>query len=265
MPGAGRLEVAIAAKSWGRKAGRGRVAQRPVLREVAFAAEPGECLALLGPSGTGKTTTFRIVLGLDTDFTGSVHRPEGRIGTMFQDPRLLTWLTIEANLRLVAGDKLPTATVARVLEEVGLPGAAKRFPGELSLGMARRAALARALVVEPSLLVLDEPFASLDPRLSASLAAVVARAVRRLRAATLLATHSIDHALATADRILVLSGQPATLAADLPVPDPSDLAGRNALRRELTARFPFLDAEPDSGPERDDDTIRRGAARYHDE
>jgi NitT/TauT family transport system ATP-binding protein len=239
MPGELELDVRIEAKDF---TAAGAI-PRPVLRDVCFTARPGEFLALFGPSGAGKSTTLRIVLGLEHDFLGEVRRPEGRIGAMFQEPRLVPWLSVADNMRLVLGDsEVSEPDIAGLLETVGLPGANDRFPRELSLGMARRAALARALAVAPSLLVLDEPFASLDPSLAARLAGVIERAARQGGATTLLATHDLDQALALADRVLVLSGHPATLSADCRVPDRSDAAGIAALRSELQARFPFFGA-----------------------
>ena len=226
MPGDTALEVAIAAKNYG---------ARPVLRDVRFQAGAGEVLALLGASGTGKSTTLRIAMGLDTAFEGHVHRPPGRLGVVFQEPRLLPWLSTADNLRLVADG----APVAELLAEVGLAGAEAVMPRALSLGMARRAALARALAVRPTLLVLDEPFASLDAQRTAALAALVGRQARARAMTVLLATHDLAPALAVADRILVLAGHPATLQADIPRAEHPDAA---ALRGELLARFPFLEA-----------------------
>jgi NitT/TauT family transport system ATP-binding protein len=204
------------------------------LRNVQFAAAAGEVLALLAPSGTGKTTALRIATGLDTDFTGAVQRPAGRLGTVFQEPRLLPWLTIAGNLRLVQ-PRLTTPEIETFLGLAGLENCAGRMPKELSLGMARRVALARALCVRPALLVMDEPFASLDARLGAQLGRDVTAHARGIGATVLLATHDLDQALAIADRILVLKGAaPATLTADLRAASCS--AG--ALREE----FPFLDA-----------------------
>ena len=226
MPGDAALEVAIAAKRYG---------ARPVLHDVRFRAGAGEVLALLGASGTGKSTTLRIAMGLDTAFEGHVRRPPGRLGVVFQEPRLLPWLNTADNLRLVADG----APVADLLAEVGLAGAEGVMPLALSLGMARRAALARALAVQPTLLVLDEPFASLDARRSAGLAALVARRARERGTTVLLATHDLGPALAIADRVLVLAGHPAGLQADIACaahPDPA------ALRAELLAGFPFLEA-----------------------
>ena len=210
---------------------------RPVLHDVAFTAGPGEVLALFGPSGTGKSTTLRIVMGLDDAYLGVVRRPEGRLGAMFQEPRLLPWMTVGDNLRLVR----PEADYdpAPALAAVGLAGTAGLLPGALSLGMARRAALARALAVDPTLLVLDEPFASLDPQTSRSLRTLIADRAATHGTTVLFSTHEIDHAVACADRLLVLDGSPATLAADMTLPR-DDAAAREAARARLCAAFPFL-------------------------
>lgn len=222
MPGALALELHIAAKLFGRE-------RRTVLHDVRFAAAPGEIIALLGASGAGKSTTLRIALGLDTDFSGRVIRRCLRPGVVFQEPRLLPWLDVADNIRLVCRGE---PDIAALLALVGLPDAGARMPRALSLGMARRVALARALAAAPDLLVLDEPFASLDPGLSAALAASVAAWARAHGATVLMATHDLPQALAVADRVLVLAGTPATLAADTPIS-----AGAAALR----AAFGFLD------------------------
>ena len=217
------LEVSIEAKSFA----------VPVLRNVVFSADGGDFLALLGPSGMGKSTTLRIVLGLDADFTGCVRVPGGRIGAVFQEPRLLPWLSLADNLRLVLTDGVPPPDIPALFAAVGLAGMHDRFPAQVSLGMARRVALIRALAVSPQLLVLDEPFASLDPSLAANLSTLVSRRARQSGMTVLMATHDLDQALSMADRILVLSGHPATLAADEPV------AGAR-LRERLLESFPFL-------------------------
>jgi NitT/TauT family transport system ATP-binding protein len=230
------LEVRIDAKSAREPGGE----LRPILRDVCFSAEPGEFLALFGPSGTGKTTTLRIALGLDSDFQGLVRRTDARVAAVFQEPRLLPWLTVAENLRLVASDGTPAPDISGLLQQVELPGIEQRRPRELSLGMARRVALARALAVDPRLLVLDEPFASLDPALAARLASTVARWARQHGATVLLATHDVDQTLDIAGRVLVLDGRPATLAASFDVPRRSDASGVAKLRTQLKERFPFL-------------------------
>ncbi|MGI4978505.1 MAG: ATP-binding cassette domain-containing protein [Janthinobacterium lividum] len=246
MPGA-RLEVRLRLKRFGAPPGRApalrpaaspsprRNGDLPVLGPVAFDAGPGEVLAVFGPSGTGKSTLLRIVLGLDPAFEGSVARPPGPAGVVFQEPRLAPWLDVAANLRLVAPD-LDAAATAALLAPLGLAGTERMRPSALSLGMQRRVALARALAIRPQWLVLDEPFASLDPGLATTLGAIVARHARDTGAIVLLATHELDQALALATRILVLSGRPATLAADIAVPS----ADRASLRADLLSRFAFL-------------------------
>ena len=230
------LDVHIDAKNVREPAGE----LRPILHDVCFSAEPGEFLALFGPSGTGKTTTLRVVLGLDTDFQGMVRRPDVRVGVVFQEPRLLPWLTVADNLRLVTNDGAPAPDISGLLQQVELPGGERRRPRELSLGMARRVALARALAVDPQLLVLDEPFASLDPALAARLAGTVSRWARQRGATVLLATHDVDQTLDIAGRVLVLDGRPATLAASFDVPRHTDPGSVAELRARLVERFPFL-------------------------
>jgi len=220
-----------------RKAFRRNGEVRPVLHDIGFAVAAGEVVALFGPSGAGKTTTLRIVMGLDAEFEGHVAR-NGRLGAMFQEPLLAPWLTVADNLRLVVTEGVPPPDIPMLLAEAGLPGAGRRLPRELSLGMARRAALARALAVAPSVLVMDEPFVSLDPQLAGSLAAVIRARATRDRAAVLLSTHDLDSVLAITDRILVLSGHPATLQADVTLP--AGATARLAARGDLLAAFPFL-------------------------
>jgi ABC-type nitrate/sulfonate/bicarbonate transport system ATPase subunit len=155
---------------------------------------------------------------------------------MFQEPRLLPWLTVEANLRLVARrDSVVAGEIAALLAEVGLASAELLHPKELSLGMARRVALVRAMIGHPVLLVLDEPFASLDPKSAAGLKGVILRSARRDGALVLLTTHDLDQVLGFADRLLLLAGQPARLAADCPtrgqcrmLPDQKSDPGRDA-------------------------------------
>ncbi len=244
MPEAARkvphLELRVASKAFSRRDG-GNAA---ILRDIRVSAGPGEALAVLGPSGIGKSTLLRIVLGLDRAFSGSVVRPLTRPGVMFAEPLLAPWLSVAGNLRLVA--ELSEARLASLLAEVELPASGALLPRQLSLGMARRVALARALAVAADWLVLDEPLASLDPGLASRLGAVIGRRVREDGALALLATHELGQALAFASRILVLAGRPACLAADLAVPP--DASSRARLQQELQRRFPFLETAAIVGP-----------------
>jgi ABC-type nitrate/sulfonate/bicarbonate transport system ATPase subunit len=217
------------------------------VRDLAVSIRPAETLCLIGPSGAGKTTTLRILLGLDRAFEGSLAaRPGLRIGMVFQEPRLLPWRTVEDNVRL----SLPRAergqSLDALFEELGLGPWRGRYPRALSLGMARRVALARALALAPGLLVLDEPFVSLDDAAASSLRAAVFGSAASRGAAVLMVTHNVPEALAVADRLLLLSGRPASLVAEVPIPTERAERGRDwaeALRRDLAARYPGTIAE----------------------
>ncbi|HEY0182176.1 MAG TPA: ATP-binding cassette domain-containing protein [Rhodopila sp.] len=211
-----------------------------LLRAIDLAVGPGEILALLGASGTGKTATLRILLGLDRQFEGSVHCAAVRPGAVFQEPCLLPWRSVGDNIRLVTGNATPAVDVAGLLRDIGLPGVEALYPRQLSLGMARRVALARALAIAPDLLVLDEPFASLDPHTSGLIAQRVARYVRDRGAALVFTTHDVERATALATRVLVISGRPATAAARLEVSRDAGEAQRAADRAMLERTFPFL-------------------------
>jgi NitT/TauT family transport system ATP-binding protein len=219
MPPAGvrdRLDVAIKQKSYLAASG-GRL---HVLGELGFSLRTGEVAALVGPSGCGKTTLLRIIAGLDREFDGAVQLPaHGTLGMVFQEPRLLPWRTVEQNVRLAA----PNATDANLdalFATLGLATHRGHYPGELSLGLARRVALARAFAVEPDLLLLDEPFVSLDDALAARLREELAQLVDSRHVTTLLVTHDVDEAIALADRLLLLSASPARVLAEVPVARP---------------------------------------------
>ena len=140
------------------------------LDQVRFDVEAGRFVALVGPSGAGKTSLLNIVAGLDRDFGGEVRvdPPGAGVGMVFQSPRLLPWLTVLDNIRLVLGDDAGerAEAVREMLSDLGLQGFENAFPGQLSGGMQRRVGLARAFAVRPSLLLMDEPFVSLDAPLA---------------------------------------------------------------------------------------------------
>ena len=210
-----------------------------MLGELAFSLRAGEVAALVGPSGCGKTTLLRIIAGLERDFEGEVTLPaHGTLGMVFQEPRLLPWRTVEQNVRLAA----PGATDANLealFRSLGLAAHRDHYPGELSLGLARRVALARAFAVEPDLLLLDEPFVSLDDALAARLREELADLVNSRHVTTLLVTHDVDEAIALADRLLLLSASPARVLAEVPVARPRAAHAREELAAmcdEITRR-----------------------------
>jgi ABC-type nitrate/sulfonate/bicarbonate transport system ATPase subunit len=211
-----RLEVAIRQKAY--RAATGGTLR--VIEGLTFSLGKGEVGALVGPSGCGKTTLLRIIAGLDADYEGEVRLPDhGRLGMVFQEPRLLPWRTLEQNVRLAApqvtDDELTTLFAA-----LGLSAHRQHYPGELSLGLARRVALARAFAVNPNLLLLDEPFVSLDDALATRLRDELAELVTRRPVTTLLVTHNVEEAIALADRLFLLSPSPTRVVAELPIPNP---------------------------------------------
>jgi len=213
--GLARLEVVVKAKAYVGGAG----VTREALRGVAFTLDKGKVGAIVGPSGCGKTTLLRIIAGLDVSFEGSVARPGlGRVAVVFQEPRLLPWRSVDDNVRLVAPEIAETE-LAALLASMGLSEHRRHFPGELSLGLARRVALARALAVHPDLLLLDEPFVSLDAATAATLVEQIADIVEAQTMTTLVIAHDIDTAIRLADVVYVLSAGPARLLAEIRAPN----------------------------------------------
>jgi ABC-type nitrate/sulfonate/bicarbonate transport system ATPase subunit len=170
--------------------------------------ERGERIAVLGASGCGKSTLLRCIAGLERPDAGTI-ATSGEIGVVFQEPRLFPWLDVERNVAFPARNASERARVDGVLGLVGLAHAAKRLPKQLSGGMAQRAALARALVRDPHLLLLDEPFGALDALRRIELRAAVREILEFTKASAILVTHDVEDALVLADRVIVLAGAPA--------------------------------------------------------
>ena len=194
---------------------------RRVLDGLDLDIGPGEFVAMLGVSGTGKSTLLRAVAGLDREVTGEIEVP-GPVAVAFQEPRLLPWRRVLANVALGLRVPDPEAAALRVLAEVGLTDRAGAWPLTLSGGEAQRAALARALVREPSLLLLDEPFSALDALTRIAMHRLVLRLWERHRPAVLLVTHDVDEALVLADRVLVLDGGRLAFSGPVDVSRPRD-------------------------------------------
>ena len=182
-------------------------------------------VALVGPSGVGKSSLLRMVAGIDNDYDGTIgidglaaaEAPPA--GFVFQDARLLPWLTVEGNIRVVR--EATTAAEARgLLARVGLAGYENSYPHQLSGGMQRRAAIARAFSVNPRLLLLDEPFVSLDRYLVNDVQRVFLNLVRASRPTVLLVTHLPEDAARLADRAILIDGKPARIVGDLHLPGP---------------------------------------------
>ena len=215
-----------------------------VLADIALEIDPGSLLSILGPSGCGKTTLLNIVAGLDSDFDGrirwdsSANAGSPRIGYVFQRPTLLPWRKVAENLRLVMTPAQIEGQMDRVwLEAMGLGAYAERFPKDLSMGMSRRVSLARAFAVEPDLLLMDEPFVSLDEETAQDLRDLLLETLRRKPTTVLFVTHDSREALQLAQRVVLLSGSPARVIHDqtiaLTAAERADPLKIDSLRSEL--------------------------------
>jgi sulfonate transport system ATP-binding protein len=180
-----------------------RFGDRAVLDGLDLDIAPGEFVAMIGRSGTGKSTLLRALAGLDRGVTGLLEVP-GTVAVAFQEPRLVPWKKVIANMTLGLRVASADSVALDALTEVGLAERADAWPLTLSGGEAQRASLARALVRQPSLLVLDEPFSALDALTRISMHRLVLSLWERHKPAVLLVTHDVDEALALADRVLVL-------------------------------------------------------------
>jgi NitT/TauT family transport system ATP-binding protein len=203
----------------------------PVLEDVNLRIKPGEFVALLGPSGCGKSTLLRLVAGLEPPRSGELREDEDEIRgphpsrvVVFQDPTLFPWRTVWNNVALGLEAqgvlKQHRRRVDDAIELVGLSAFRNAYPHQLSGGMAQRAALARALVNDPKVLVLDEPLGKLDSLTRITMQAEIVSLWQRKGFTTLLVTHDAEEALVLANRVIVLSERPARIKADIAVDRP---------------------------------------------
>jgi NitT/TauT family transport system ATP-binding protein len=200
-----------------------------VLEELSFAIKAGEFVSLIGPSGSGKSTLLRILAGLLPANSGTlrlagaaVKGPQPGVSMVFQDSNLMPWRTAEDNIRLPLELRAQANGAARVraaemVELVGLNGFESALPADLSGGMAQRVAIARALVQDPKLLLMDEPFGSLDALTRERMGDELLRIWEADHKTVILVTHDINEAVYLADRVLVLSARPARIKLDLKI------------------------------------------------
>jgi NitT/TauT family transport system ATP-binding protein len=233
------------------------------LDHVSLNVRAGEFLAVIGPSGCGKSTLFNVIGGLLDGYQGAVtvggetvHGPHAAIGMVFQEESTFPWRTVIENVAFpleIAGmskkDRFDTAK--KFIALVGLNGFEKRYPAELSGGMRQRVAIARTLASEPKILLMDEPFASLDEQTRLLLGDKVLQIQQDLKQTTLLITHNITEAVQLADRILVMTYRPGRVkrmvAIDLPRPRSSDVVSSEAFGRYVAQIWSDLREEATRG------------------
>jgi ABC-type nitrate/sulfonate/bicarbonate transport system ATPase subunit len=205
----------------------------PVLGDIRMTVEPKQFVSILGPSGCGKTTLLRLIAGLDTEYQGEIllgdtpiRGPQENIGIVFQEPRLLPWFSVQRNVQfgIVESKRHPKTAkeIRTLLHALELQDFADAYPHQLSGGMAQKAALARALINLPDLLLLDEPLASLDALTKMHVQSELSSVLREKGVTALMVTHDIEEAVYLSDTILVMSKRPATIlqsfAIDIPRP-----------------------------------------------
>lgn len=208
--------------------------EREVLSGIDLQLRPDEFVALLGRSGSGKSTLLRALAGLDRQVQGTIRVPERR-SVVFQDARLLPWASVLDNVVLGLDSRIAGQAGLDALAEVGLDGHADAWPATLSGGEAQRAALARALVWSPELLLLDEPFGALDALTRIRMHALVQQLCARHHPAVLLVTHDVDEAVLLADRVLVLTDGVISLDVDVDLPRPRSRGDHRVI--DLRARL----------------------------
>jgi NitT/TauT family transport system ATP-binding protein len=188
-----------------------------------------EFVCLLGPSGCGKTTLLNIIASLDTDYQGEVllngQQKRGKIGYIFQNPRLLPWRTVRENIELVFNGQPPAATIDALLETMQLTSKQHVYPEHLSLGLSRRVSIIRAFAINPTLLLLDEPFVSLDAPTARQVRGLLVELWQQRPHTILFVTHDLREAISLADRLIFLSAAPMSVVSEIGVDIPRAMRG----------------------------------------
>ena len=194
------------------------------IADLNLTLKSGEFICLVGPSGCGKTTLLNIIADLDNDYQGNIglsqQSARPKIGYIFQNPRLLPWRTVRENIELVVDDPLSIHIIDSLLELMQLTASQHVYPERLSLGMSRRASITRAFAVEPDLLLMDEPFVSLDAPTARQVRALLLSLWQQRPHTVLFVTHDLREAIALADRIIFLSASPMSVISEIRVPIP---------------------------------------------
>lgn len=226
----------------------GQAAHHKAIKDFKLSLKSGEFVCLVGPSGCGKTTLLNIIAALDKDYEGEIlvghEQVQPKIGYVFQNPRLLPWRTVRENIELVLGVDQTSANIDHMLEVMQLIRSQHVYPERLSLGMSRRVSIIRAFAVDPDVLLMDEPFVSLDAPTARQVRELLVRLWQERPHTVLFVTHDLREAIALADRLIFLSAAPMRVITEITVPVPrADRSDENAIevfRQQLLSDYPEI-------------------------
>lgn len=215
------IDIAIDSKRYHDQQNR---SEHPTIAGFGLKIASNEFVCLVGPSGCGKTTLLNMIAGLDHDFTGSIRTDDSqrtpKIGYVFQNPRLLPWRTVRENIELVFASEPPADLIDSLLMEMQLRDVQHQYPQRLSLGMQRRVAIIRAFAINPDILLLDEPFVSLDAANARQVRMLLSQLWQHRPHTVLFVSHDLREAIALADRLVFLSASPMRVVEDVTVEIP---------------------------------------------
>jgi NitT/TauT family transport system ATP-binding protein len=223
-------------------------ATQPTIKDFHLSLTSNEFICLVGSSGCGKTTLLNCLAGLDTHYDGEIQvgqqHTAPKIGYIFQNPRLLPWRTVRENIELVLDSHQSPALIDPLLEIMQLTKAQHEYPERLSVGMNRRVAIIRAFAVNPDLLLMDEPFVSLDPPTARDVRALLLQLWQQRPHTVLFVTHDLREAIALADRLIFLASTPMRVISDIVVPIPRtqrhDEIAIEGFRQQLLHDYPDI-------------------------
>jgi ABC-type nitrate/sulfonate/bicarbonate transport system ATPase subunit len=223
-------------------------ATRPSIEGLKLSLNSNEFTCLVGPSGCGKTTLLNIIAGLDNDYDGDIlvgqQHTHPKIGYIFQNPRLLPWRTVRENIELALDGNQSPKVIDELLEVMQLTAAQHVYPERLSLGMSRRAAIIRAFAIDPEVLLMDEPFVSLDAPTARQVRELLLKLWQQRPHTVLFVTHDLREAIALADRLVFLSASPMRVVSEVAVPIARSERGNElaleAFRQQLLANHPEI-------------------------
>jgi len=239
------VEINIDSKTYPAKS---RAGEHQAIADFRLSLNPGEFVCLVGPSGCGKTTLLNIIAGLDNDYQGSIsvgqQHASPKIGYVFQNPRLLPWRTVRENIELVLPEATDPAYLDALFDVMQLTHAQHAYPERLSLGMSRRVAIIRAFAVNPDVLLMDEPFVSLDAPTARQVRELLMTLWRQRPHTVLFVTHDLREAIALADRLVFLSSAPMQVVSQIDVTiarnEREDEAKVEAFRQRLLNDYPAI-------------------------